>query len=90
MQNSHFPSLCLVKKKAKRIYFKDAVLLTKIGNKIREVRITNNMTIETLANDCGVDYSQIHRMEVGKVNFSISYLYKIADSLKVDPKTLLP
>lgn len=83
-------SLCLVKRKAKRTYFKDDKLLTQIGNKIREIRLSKNISQETLANDCEVDYSQVNRMELGKVNFSISYLYKIAASLKVDPKNLLP
>ncbi len=43
-----------------------------------------------LANDCEIDYSQVNRMELGKVNFSISYLYKIAAALEVNPKELLP
>ena len=29
-------------------------------------------------------------MELGKVNFNISNLYKIAEALKVDPKDFLP
>ncbi len=44
---------------------------------------------ETLANECEIDYSQLNRMELGKVNFSISYLYRIAEALSVDPKDLL-
>jgi transcriptional regulator with XRE-family HTH domain len=48
------------------------------------------MSIEALANECGIDYSQVLRMELGKVNFSISYLYKIAGVLRVDAKDLLP
>ena len=61
-----------------------------IGEKIREIRNQKNVSIEELANDCGVDYSQVNRMELGKVNFSISYLSKIASALGVDPKELLP
>ena len=36
------------------------------------------------------DYSQINRVELGKVNFSVSYLTLIADALGVKPKDLLP
>lgn len=43
-----------------------------------------------LANECEIDYSQVNRMALGKVNFSISYLYKVAAALGVDPKELLP
>lgn len=64
--------------------------MKQIGEKIREIRNQKNVSIEELANDCGVDYSQVNRMELGKVNFSISYLSKIASALGINPKELLP
>jgi transcriptional regulator with XRE-family HTH domain len=64
--------------------------MKQIGEKIREIRNQKNVSIEALANECGVDYSQVNRMELGKVNFSISYLHKIASALGVNPKELLP
>jgi transcriptional regulator with XRE-family HTH domain len=43
-----------------------------------------------LAFACGdIDYSQINRIELGKVNFSVSYLALLASVLKVEPKDLL-
>ncbi len=36
------------------------------------------------------DYSQINRIELGKVNFSVSYLTLIAKVLDVTPQDLLP
>jgi transcriptional regulator with XRE-family HTH domain len=77
-------------KRKRKAYFKDQVFLTNIGNKIRELRISKGLSIENLANDCELDYSQIARMELGKVNFNVSFLSKISSSLKVDPKELLP
>jgi transcriptional regulator with XRE-family HTH domain len=47
------------------------------------------MSQEDLANEIEVDYSQINRMELGKVNFSISHLYRVARALKINPKELL-
>ncbi|OYZ01055.1 MAG: hypothetical protein B7Y37_08860 [Sphingobacteriia bacterium 28-36-52] len=35
------------------------------------------------------DYSQINRVELGKVNFSVSYLSLIAEALEVTPAELL-
>ncbi len=64
--------------------------MKQVGEKIRDIRSKRNVSIEALANECGVDYSQVNRMELGKVNFSISYLNKIASALGVDPKELLP
>jgi len=79
-----------VKKKIPRKYFKDQNLLAKIGDRIREIRLSKNISQESLANEFEIDYSQVNRMELGKVNFSISYLYRIAKALDVDPKKLLP
>ncbi len=89
-KNNSILQLCTVKKRPKRIYFVNENLLVRIGVKIREIRGIKNLSQEMLANDCEIDYSQINRMELGKVNFSISYLYKIAVALGVNPKDLLP
>jgi ribosome-binding protein aMBF1 (putative translation factor) len=82
-------SFCLVKSKRKRRYYKDDEVLKLIGSKIRDFRIDKEISQETLANECEMDYSQLNRMELGKVNFSISYLYRIARALNIDPKELL-
>jgi len=37
-----------------------------------------------------MDYSQLARMETGQVNFTISYLFRVAEALGVTPKDLLP
>ncbi len=79
-----------MKKKIPRKYFKDQNLLAKIGDRIREIRLSKNISQESLANEIEIDYSQVNRMELGKVNFGISYLYRIAKALDVDPKKLLP
>lgn len=71
-------------------YYKDDDLLLKIGKNIRQIRIAKNITQEHLANECGTAYTQINRMELGKVNFSISQLYRIASVLNIQAKDLLP
>jgi ribosome-binding protein aMBF1 (putative translation factor) len=78
-----------VKKRKEKLYFKDEELLKQIGIKMRNARTDLNMSIEALANECEVDYSQINRMELGKVNFSVSYLSKVAKVLKIKPSDLL-
>ena len=79
-----------MKRKATKKYFIDNPLIEAIGKNIRDCRISKRMSIEKLANECEVDSSQVGRMELGKVNFSISMLYRIADALKVDAKKLQP
>lgn len=82
-------SFCLVKPPPKRIYYKNEEFLKKIGANIREARIYKSISQEKLANECEIDYSQINRMELGKVNFSVSYLYRIAKALDLQPQDLL-
>ena len=52
--------------------------------------MAKGISIEYLANESEVDYSQLSRMELGKVNFSISILFKIANNLGINAKDLLP
>ena len=79
-----------MKRKATKKYFIDIPLIAIVGKKIRDCRLSKGLSIENLANECEVDPTQVGRMELGKVNFSISMLYKIAGALEVDAKKLLP
>jgi transcriptional regulator with XRE-family HTH domain len=80
-----------VKKKAKRVYYRDDEFLSQIGERIRELRTSMGMTQMELALKCNdKDYSQINRVELGKVNFSVSYLLLISKALEVSTKKLLP
>ena len=80
-----------MKRKAKRKYYRDDNFLLEIGKKIRELRLQQGLTQMDLAFKCNdKDYSQINRVELGKVNFSVSYLSLIASALGVSTKDLLP
>lgn len=77
-------------KKPKKEYYINKSALLLIGARIRERRLIKNISIEYLANSSGMDYSQLARMETGQVNFTISYLFRVAEALGVTPKDLLP
>ena len=71
-------------------YQRDDLFLKNIGIKIRQLRIQKGMSQENLAFECDyADFSQINRIELGKVNFSISYLKLIAEKLDVPVIELL-
>lgn len=55
----------------------------KVGAKIRAIRIEKGLSMEKLAIDTGIEYSQLSRIELGKINTSIYHVYIIANSLKV-------
>ena len=76
-------------KKGKK-YAKDEVFLAALGKKIREERLKKNLTQSELAFLCNdIDYSQINRIELGKVNFTVTYLKIIATALQTTPKDFL-
>lgn len=79
-----------MKQKGKREYYINKSALLMVGAKIREARLIKGISIEYLANSSGMDYSQLARMETGQVNFTISYLFRVAEALGVTPKELLP
>jgi transcriptional regulator with XRE-family HTH domain len=77
-------------KKTVRKYYRDDEFLLKVGSRIREIRLSKGLTQTDLAFKCNdKDYSQINRVELGKVNFSVSYLSLIASALDVNPKELI-
>lgn len=77
-------------KKGSNVRFRDNKLITAIGLKVRELRLAKQLTQEELANECEVPSSQINRIETGKINFTVSYLTKLAKALGVSRKEFIP
>jgi transcriptional regulator with XRE-family HTH domain len=59
-----------------------------VGTRIREIRVDKGLTIEKLALESGIDYTQISRIELGKINTSIYQIYVITKKLEVPMKDL--
>ena len=64
-------------------------LLKKFGSRLKEVREKKNMSQEALANEANISISQISRIELGKVNATISTLDALASALKISLRELL-
>jgi transcriptional regulator with XRE-family HTH domain len=58
-------------------------LVIAVGKRIRQIRTDKGLSIEKLALLSGLSYSQIIRIENGKINTSIHQLHLIARTLKV-------
>jgi transcriptional regulator with XRE-family HTH domain len=54
-----------------------------VGAKIRKIRITQGLSIQNLAYEIGIEYTQLSRIERGKINTSIFQLFIISRALKV-------
>ena len=56
---------------------------TIVGQKFREIRRMKNLSIERVAHEAGIEYTQLSRIELGKINTSIYHAYIISESLDV-------
>ena len=64
------------------------VLLKKLGERIREIRLEKGITQTHLANSIGKDQQSIQRLEAGNINPSIFYLHEIANGLGIQLKQI--
>ncbi len=66
-----------------------AKIVKAVGELLRDIRISRNLTIEQLANMTGLEYSQISRIERGKINTSVVHIILILHTLNVSNKYIL-
>ncbi|APU67846.1 helix-turn-helix domain-containing protein [Christiangramia flava] len=69
-------------------YLNEKDFLIAFGKNLRKVRKAQGFTQAQLANDIGVEISQISRIERGIINTSVGNVNAIAKALKVDLKDL--
>ncbi|MEY4279524.1 MAG: Helix-turn-helix domain [Bacteroidota bacterium] len=60
-----------------------------IGERIRKLRIESQFTLEALAFKADMDYTQLSRIELGKINTSIFQIHKIALALNTSTSAIL-
>lgn len=70
-------------------YLKNQKLLTDFGIHIRKLRTAKGMTMEELAYASDIELSQIHRIEKGKTNLSLSTIDAVAKGLELSIGELL-
>ncbi|KOP38648.1 hypothetical protein AKO67_09295 [Flavobacterium sp. VMW] len=63
--------------------------MIKLGLLIKELRGKEKITQEQLSTLCNVDVRTIQRIEKGKQNITISLLFSLADSLKIESSVLI-
>jgi len=65
------------------------VFLKNLGERIREIRELKGITQKQLAHAIDKDQQSIQRLETGKINPSIYYLYEVARGLEVELDILI-
>lgn len=66
----------------------DFEILKMFGKNLRRIRKSKGFTQAMLANDVGVEISQISRIERGVINTSVLMLVDISNALEIDRKEL--
>jgi transcriptional regulator with XRE-family HTH domain len=64
-------------------YTRDNTYLKLFGQRVRELRIIAGHSQTQFANICDLEASQINRIELGKINTSISHARVIAEGLGI-------
>lgn len=59
------------------------IFIKEFGENLRRIRLNKKLSMQTLAHIINVEYSQISRIELGKINTTISTAYEIAKALEV-------
>ena len=64
-------------------------LLKKFGQNLQRIRKEKNLSLRGLAEIAEVDFSQIHRIEKGENNPTLTTILVISKALEIDPSELL-
>ena len=57
--------------------------LEQFGDKLKTLRITKGLTLEQLAFEADIELSQVHRVEKGKINPTLTTLMALAKGLDI-------
>jgi transcriptional regulator with XRE-family HTH domain len=63
--------------------------LKEFGNNLKLIRKSRNLSLRKLSDIADVDFSQIHRIEKGESNPTITMVIALANALNVKPSKLI-
>lgn len=68
---------------------RDQELLIVFGNKLKDLRTLKGLTLQQLAFEADMEISQVHRVEKGKINPTLTTLMALAKGLGITLSELL-
>ena len=60
-----------------------------LGQRLKELRILNNISMREMAKYLNIDFQKIQKIEKGKIRLNKEYLYKICERLNIDVKNFV-
>ncbi|MEJ7676834.1 MAG: helix-turn-helix transcriptional regulator [Segetibacter sp.] len=67
----------------------DKIGLKKFEENLRKLRENKSLTLRELSSACNIDYSNILRIEQGKINPTLTTIFELASALELNPSVLL-
>lgn len=58
------------------------------GKNLKRIREYRNLSFRKLAQRCDIDYSNLNKIEKGKINISLSTILELSKGLEVHPREL--
>lgn len=68
---------------------RDKKVLEQLSARLKELRLKRGMTLEQLAFEADIELSQVHRVEKGKINPTLTTLMALAKGLDITLAELL-
>lgn len=68
---------------------RDEKILKRFGSNLKSIRKTKKLSLRKLADIADVDFSQIHRIEKGESNPTLTMVYALAEALNIKASELL-
>lgn len=68
---------------------RDKKIIRDFGKNLKTIRKSKKLSIRKLADIADVDFSQVHRIEKGESNPTLTTIMVLADALEVDPRDLI-
>lgn len=68
---------------------RDEKILKMFGSNLKSIRKTKKLSLRKLADIADVDFSQIHRIEKGESNPTLTMVYALAEALNIKVSELL-
>ncbi|WP_073408420.1 helix-turn-helix domain-containing protein [Flavobacterium johnsoniae] len=66
----------------------EKIFIQSVGEKLKEIRLSKNLSQENLSLESDVPRNVIGRIERGETNAKIVTLHKICNALKISPREL--
>lgn len=65
------------------------ILLEQFGTHIRSIRVSKKLTYRKMATQCNIDFSNLRKIEQGKLNVTLITILELAKGLDVPAQELL-